>query len=97
METWQIELLNRYEPELRPGLEPLDRTIDLPRGGLAIRIRQVRDMCYGFNWSREKLLAMAIIDLVVCGFDLEEEIRWAELWKKHCEDFDRRWREGHPD
>ncbi len=73
MTPWQIEVLNRYEPELRPGLEPLDRSIELPLGALGFRLREVRHMLAFSEWSPDKILAFAICYLVAFGFDPEWE------------------------
>ena len=85
----QVELLDRYEPELRPGLPPLDRNIELPWGPLGVRHREMRDRYYISNWSKEKVYASAIIYLIEFGYDPEwEEEAYLTLhpdWRKDAD------------
>ena len=78
MTEHQQNALDRHEKELRPGLPPLDRTVDLDPCVLAERVSQMRDMFHFSNWPKEKILAAAICYLCFFGYNPEEERAIAE-------------------
>ena len=78
MTSEQIRCLDLYEKELRPGLPPIDRNVELNFQVLAERVCQMRDMFYFSNWPRDKVYAAAIIYLCFFGYDPEEELAIAK-------------------
>lgn len=74
MTSYQIRCLNLYERELRPGLPPIDRNVELNFQVLAEHVCQMRDMFCFSNWPRDKVYAAAVIYLCWYGYDPEEEL-----------------------
>jgi hypothetical protein len=80
----QIQCLDRYEMELRPGLPPIDRNIEIPHVLLARRVQEVRQMLPTAGWPAEKLYAQAICWLVTLGYPPGSEPTKSALFSSFC-------------